>query len=45
MSLPWYGYVAAAALVAFILKTVSDVATSAIEEVEPSLLEGKGHDD
>lgn len=37
MSLPWYGYVAGAAGVAFILKTVGDIATSAIEELEPGM--------
>lgn len=34
MSLPWYGYAAGGALVAFLLKTVGEIATNAIEEME-----------
>ncbi|CAN0281730.1 unnamed protein product [Pylaiella littoralis] len=34
MTLPWYGYVAGGALVAFLLKTVGEIATTAIEEME-----------
>lgn len=38
MSLPWYGYAAGAVLVAFLLKTVGDIATAAIEEMEETEL-------
>lgn len=41
LALPWYGYVGVAALVAFILKTVGDIATNAVEEMEPGLRENK----
>lgn len=34
MALPWYGYVVGGALVAFLLKTVGEIATTAIEEIE-----------
>ncbi|CAN0042595.1 unnamed protein product [Scytosiphon promiscuus] len=34
MGLPWYGYAVGAAFVAFLLKTVGDIATTAIEEME-----------
>lgn len=33
-ALPWYGYAAGAVLVAFLLKTVGEIATAAIEEME-----------
>lgn len=33
-ALPWYGYAAGAVLVAFVLKTVGEIATAAIEEME-----------
>ncbi|CAB1118283.1 unnamed protein product [Ectocarpus sp. CCAP 1310/34] len=32
--LPWYGYVAGAALTAYLLKTVGEIATAAVEEME-----------
>ena len=35
MSFPWYGNVAVIVFVAFLLKTVGDIATNAIEEIEP----------
>lgn len=39
MVLPWYGDLAVVALFAFLLKTVGDIATNAIEEIEPDLRE------
>lgn len=39
MSLPWYGYAAGAVVVAAILKTVGDIATNAVEELEPGIKE------
>lgn len=37
MVLPWYGYLGGAAVVAFLLKTLGDIATSAIEDMEPGM--------
>lgn len=34
MELPWYGYVAGAALTAYLLKTVGEIATAAVEEMD-----------
>lgn len=34
MDLPWYGYAAVAAFVAFLLNTVGKIATNAVEEIE-----------
>ena len=34
LDLPWYAYIAGAAVAAFLLKTIGDVATAAIEEME-----------
>lgn len=37
--LPWYGDLAIVAIVAFLVKTVGDVAKNAIEEMEPGFRE------
>lgn len=39
MSLPWYGYAAGAVLIGALLKTVGDIATNAVEEMEPGIRE------
>ncbi|CAM9170582.1 unnamed protein product [Discosporangium mesarthrocarpum] len=37
LSLPWYGYAAVLAFVAVLLKTVGDIATNAVEEIEAGM--------